>query len=156
MGALRPRGWWYPWIFVAGMAVVFAVNGVLVFLALGTWTGLETAGHYEKGLAYNENLAAARAQAERGWQADVEYDPAGMVTATFRDRDGIPLENLTVEALALRPTHEGYDVAADLTHAGGGLYRGRLHLPLPGQWQLRIHAFRGKIVFQTDKRIQKK
>ena len=150
----RARGWWYPWIFVAGMAVVIVVNGVMVFFALGTWTGLETEGHYRKGLAYNENLAAARAQQERGWQVDLEFSPDGAVGVSFRDRDGVPLEDLAVQVLAVRPSHEGHDVAGDLIHVGAGRYRGRLEIPLPGQWDLRVHAFRGKIAYQMSKRIQ--
>ena len=150
----RARGWWYPWIFVAGMAVVIVVNGVMVLFALGTWTGLETDGHYRKGLAYNENLAAARAQQERGWQVDLEFAPDGAVGVSFRDRDGVPLPDLAVQVLAVRPTHEGYDVAGELTHVGAGRYRGRLDLPLPGQWELRVHAFRGNLAFQMSKRVQ--
>ncbi len=150
----RSRGWWYPWIFVAGMAVVVVVNGVMAFLAVTTWTGLETKGHYRKGLAYNEDLAAARAQRQRGWQVEVEFAADGGVGVSFRDGDGVALEDLAVQVLAVRPTHEGYDVAADLIHVGEGRYRGRLELPLPGQWDLRVHAFRGKIAYQTSKRIQ--
>ena len=150
----RPRGWWYPWIFVAGMAVVIVVNGIMATFALGTWTGLETEGHYRKGLAYNENLAAARAQEERGWKVEVEVAAGGALNVSFRDNDGVPLEDLAVQVLAVRPTHEGYDVAGDLTHVGEGRYRGRLDLPLSGQWELRVHAFRGKIAYQMSKRIQ--
>ena len=61
MAGARPRGWWYPWIFVGAMAVVVVVNGILAWLAVGTWTGIETEDHYRKGLAYNENLAAEQA-----------------------------------------------------------------------------------------------
>ena len=49
----RPRqpGWWYPWIFVGGMLVVIAVNGVLITMAVSTFSGIETEEHYRKGLA---------------------------------------------------------------------------------------------------------
>ena len=29
-----------PWLFAAGMTFIVAVNGVLVYFALGTWSGL--------------------------------------------------------------------------------------------------------------------
>ena len=151
---MRPRGWWYPWIFVVGMALVVMVNGVMVFFAVGTWTGLETEGHYEKGLAYNDNLAAAAAQAERGWQVELAYERGGAVSVSFRDRGGEPLSDLVVQVLAVRPTHQGYDTSVDMVHAGDGRYEGRLVLPLSGLWELRIHAFKGTIAFQSTERIQ--
>lgn len=151
---MRPRGWWYPWIFVAGMALVVVVNGIMAFIALNTWTGLETEGHYVKGLAYNDNLAAAAAQAERGWQVELTHQRGGALSVAFRDRDGTPLSGLAVQVLAVRPTHQGYDTSVELEHAGGGRYEGKLALPLSGLWELRIHAFKGTIAFQTTERIQ--
>src|SRR5690606_15078373 len=64
---LRPRGWWYPWLFVAALGLVVAVNGVLISYAVGSFSGLDTAQPYERGLDYNATLAAARAQEEMGW-----------------------------------------------------------------------------------------
>ncbi|MCW8952841.1 MAG: FixH family protein, partial [Rhodospirillales bacterium] len=52
----RKPGWWYPWIFVGGMTIVVIVNGIMIYFALSTFTGLETRNHYEKGLAYNTNI----------------------------------------------------------------------------------------------------
>jgi nitrogen fixation protein FixH len=68
----RPRGWWYPWIFVGFFFLTFAVNGALVFFALNTWTGLETQHYWERGTAYNAALDGARQQRERGWQVGID------------------------------------------------------------------------------------
>jgi nitrogen fixation protein FixH len=164
MAGARPRGWWYPWIFVAGMAVVVAVNGVMIYYAVSTFTGLETRGHYEKGLAYNRDLAAARAQAALGWQVDFAATPEAPAAAgsverrlrlevAFRDREGRSLDALEVRALGLRPVQEGLDREMPLAFLGQGRYGATLALPLPGQWEIRVHAFLGEAVYQHVERV---
>jgi nitrogen fixation protein FixH len=59
MSADRPRGRWIPWLFVGGFLLVCAVNGVMIWVALSSWTGLAANQPYDRGLAYNRNLAAA-------------------------------------------------------------------------------------------------
>ena len=155
----REDGWWYPWIFVVGMAFVVLINGIMVYLALSTWTGLETERHYDKGLAYNENLAAARAQAELGWRVDVAYTPspvagdAGELAVTVTGAGDRPLVDLNVTARLIRPTHEGFDHDVDLAHAGAGVYKGQVSIPLPGQWDARILARRPDAAVQEVKRL---
>ncbi|MBE0533298.1 MAG: FixH family protein [Rhodospirillales bacterium] len=160
MAKVRADGWWYPWIFVAAMGVVVVVNGALVAFALGSWTGLETEGHYEKGLAYNRDLAAAQAQAERGWRLTFSLDEvtadtrSGRISAAFTDHDGRPLTDLDIRAVIRRPTAEGYDQEVPLASTGHGLYGASVVFPLPGQWEVRIHAYRGDAVFQESRRVR--
>jgi len=145
----RPRGWWYPWLFVAAFVVVIAVNGVMINFAIGSFSGLETEHPYERGLGYNDTLAAARAQDEMGWQVAYDAVPAGAAApeghpialeARFLDRDGNALTGLEVRALLQRPAAEGHDMELPLAERGGGRYVARTDLPLPGQWDLRIVA----------------
>ncbi len=162
MAKVRADGWWYPWIFVAAMGVVVLVNGVLVAFALGSWTGLETEGHYEKGLAYNRDLAAAQAQSERGWRLAFALDGmtaagdirTGTLSAAFADRNGAPLSDLEVRAVIRRPTAEGHDQEMVLASAGNGHYSAPAVFPLPGQWEVRIHAYRGDAIFQESRRVR--
>ncbi len=157
----RQRGWWYPWIFVGGMLVVVAVNIALVVLAVGTFSGLETTDHYRKGLAYEQALTAAAAQAERGWQLEVEFQPqpagqgasGGELAVLFKGPDGLPLERLEVEAHLVRPTRAGFDQTLVLEDKGGGRYRQSVSLPLPGQWDLRILARKDEARFQATHRL---
>lgn len=160
----RPPGWWYPWIFVGGMLIVIAVNVLLVILAVGTFSGLETTDHYRKGLAYQDALDAAARQAERGWRVQVDYQPrpavggsggpsSGDLAIVFSDRDGRPLEQLEVEARFTRPTQAGFDHKAVLDSQGGGRYRAAISFPMPGQWDLRILARRDDARFQSTHRL---
>ena len=71
-----PDGW-IPMIFVGGFLVIAAVNGVMIWLAVDTFTGIATERHYEKGLAYNQALAAAEVQAALGWTAETAFEGSG-------------------------------------------------------------------------------
>ena len=144
--AVQRKSTWIPWIFVIGMLVVFAVNGVLVYLALSTWTGIETKNYYQKGIAYNDNLAGAERQAQLGWTVAATLTPdattakAQTVRAVYRDRSGVPVTDLRIRAYLVRPVHEGYDQTLALAHTGNGVYEATTTVPLPGQWELRLVA----------------
>lgn len=160
----RADGWWYPWIFVGGMVLVALVNGIMIFIALDSWTGLETEGHYRKGLDYNENLAAAEAQAQRGWRFDLAWEAAGVsgtgrkidLRTQFFDRHGNALNDLHVTAFMVRPTHEGYDFEVSMKARGKGVYMSAIEVPLAGQWNVRVHAVRNDETFQEVRRLQVK
>lgn len=161
--AARQPGWWYPWLFVAAFGIVVAVNGVMIKLAIGSFSGLYTENSYERGLDYNATLAAARAQEEMGWQVELEAVPSGQDAATgravaiearFLDRDGRALIGLAVRALLLRPAAAGHDVELALAERGGGRYAGNVALPFAGQWDLRIVAHGHDASWQSSRRIQ--
>lgn len=148
----RPDGWWYPWIFVVGMGLVIVVNIGLVLFAVNTFTGISTTDHYRRGLRYQTAVDAEHLQEERGWKLDLDVAEYGggdapreaELSATFVDRNGRPLEDLTVNASLIRPTHQGYDVpTVPLVHRGGGHYVAVVPVPLPGRWNARVTATRG-------------
>lgn len=160
----RPRGWWYPYIFVGGFGVVLSVNMALLYFATSTFTGLETVGAYDKGIRYNQTLAGAEAQRKLGWTVTVEAasdaaaDPKGepvaaVATATFLDAQAKPVEGLEVGGLFVRPTVAGHDAKAVFQPAGPGRYQARLILPFPGQWDLQILATRGELEYQLSQRV---
>jgi nitrogen fixation protein FixH len=159
--ARRPRGWWYPWLFVAGLGLVVAVNGAMIGFAVGSFSGLETARPYERGLDYNRTLAAARAQDAMGWNVVFDAVPRGAaalprpvaVEARFADRDGRSIDGLTVQAILVRPAVQGHDVTLTLAGQGAGYYAATTDLPLRGQWELRIAASREGATWQSSRRI---
>lgn len=129
-------------------AVVTGANAVLVTLALDTFAGLAVERPYQRGLAYNEELAAAAAQRARGWRAALRFQPAAdgeaLLAVRIRDAAGAPLVGLEVEATLRRPTSQGQDVAARLLPRPDGSYGASLRLPLRGQWDLRLVASDGR------------
>ena len=148
---------WIPWTFVAFFLVVFAANGAMVYVGFATWTGVATEDAYEKGLAYNGALAAARAQADLGWRPAFGFDAYGpthgRVALALADRDGHPLTGAGVRARFVRPSHQGHDFELALPEAEAGRYGAEVELPLPGWWEVRVRADRGGRVYRLTERI---
>ncbi|MEW5729006.1 MAG: FixH family protein [Pseudomonadota bacterium] len=159
MAKARQPGWWYPYIFVGAFLVVIGVNGALAWFATSTFTGLETEGAYEKGLAYNQNLALAKAQAELGWTVDTTVEPVAgegarvAVTLAYRDRDGRPVNDLDIRGRVIRPTAKGLDHDVAFPAKGEGLYGATLDLPLNGVWDIEVAAVGKAASYQHAKRF---
>jgi nitrogen fixation protein FixH len=149
--AMRPKGhrfgWqraWPLWILAAFFGIIFTANGVLVYLANTSWTGLTTEEAYEKGRTYNKQLARNDVQRALGWTVTLQAEPqttAGphriRLNLVVTDKTGQPLTGAGVQALLVRPTHEGYDREISLTEGRTGTYVAFVDLPLPGQWEVR-------------------
>ena len=153
----RQPGWYIPWIFVAGFAIVIAVNGIMLHFAFSSWTGVQTEQHFLKGLKYNQDLAGARAQAERGWKVTTEFtgtDPQkGILALTLTDKDGNLLKDAEVKVAFIRPTSEGHDLRMDLPYLGEGRFAAPVALPLAGQWDLRVEIHHSTGDYQDEQRI---
>jgi nitrogen fixation protein FixH len=158
----RRPGWWYPYIFVGAFGVVLAVNLFFMFSAVHTFSGLSTEQAYDKGLKFNEEIAAAKRQQELGWKVGSEVralEPSGTalhnaeIVVTFLDRDGVPVTGLMGNVLFVRPTAEGYDTKIGLAEQGQGRYVVSAALPLGGQWEMTVAAQRGDLSYQFVQRI---
>jgi nitrogen fixation protein FixH len=137
--------------------VVLAVNGVFVYLALSSWTGLDTEDAYSRGLAYNDVLAAAEAQRALGWQVDVDIANSAPRTARIafdaRDGAGRAIDGLTVEAQIRRPASDAFDRSVPLAAAEPGSYLGEVTLPRAGNWDVRLVARDGgEVRYIVDQR----
>ena len=144
-------------IIIGGFSIVLAANSALVYFALSSWTGLETEQHFVKGLAYNDDLQAARRQQDLGWKMQLKTtfvdSKTGDIGITFLDREGGPMNDLTVKVFAVRPTHTGYDREFVAALKADGAYHAAFTLPLQGMWDLRVVARRGEVDFQRVERI---
>lgn len=153
----RPPGWWIPWTFVAGFLLVVAVNGVLIWFAATSWTGLVTDRAYDRGLDYNRNLEAAAAMAALGWRAKLvaatRADGRHEFVLEARDGEGEPLNGLFVEGKLERPVHEGADRELVFAPVGRGLYRAVLDALPPGQWHAHLRLTRGAQRFVLSERL---
>lgn len=160
----RPRGWWYPWIFVGGFLVVFGVNLTMIKFATSTFSGLAVERAFDKGNAYNSEIAAERAQAALGWTARfaivetvAEDENARTVRwrFTLADADGAPVDGLAVKAEVDRPTVTGHDIEMVLDPVGPGAYEAETLLPFKGQWEVRVIASRaGETKFRLRQRVE--
>lgn len=143
---------------VAFFGVIFIANVVLVRVALSTFGGVETASSYKAGLAFKEEMAAARAQEARHWQVSAGFAPRAAngeaaLTVEARDGAGAPLAGYAVTARLVHPTDARRDHAVDLAAAGGGIFRGVTDAPA-GQWDLVIELARDDTrAFRSKSRI---
>jgi nitrogen fixation protein FixH len=126
---------------IAFFAAVAATDAVLIFLAVSTFSGLETPDAYRKGLAYNGNLAAARAQDDRGWREQVALSADGAHLAiAIVDRDGRGVDDLRVTAQIGRPATTGADRRLTFSSDGAGRYTASTTDLGPGTWIASIEA----------------
>ncbi len=155
----RPRqpGWYIPWMIAAPFLVVFAVNGTLVHYALSSFSGLTSEHASDEGAHYNLALAAAKAQAERGWQIKVTFTSAsglkGRLDVDLKDRAGQPLSGAEVTVGFLRPTKSGVDSHAKLSEGGAGRYGADVVVPLPGVWDVRLEVNHPTGTYQKMERV---
>lgn len=150
-------GGWIPWLFIGFFGLVLSANTVMIWLALSTWTGLETEDAYQKGLAYNRGLEAARVQAALGWRADLEVGQRGGGRATLaldlKDRTGNFIRAAEVRARFIRPTHQGHDVQTELIHQPDGIWRGEVTLGLAGVWDVEIGVVSRRGSYRLERRV---
>ena len=148
---------WIPWTFVAFFVVVVGANAVMAAFAVGSWTGLTTDNAYRNGLEFNRQLDAAEAQQTLGWRVALDVTRAADGTADIavrlRDRFGYDISDAEITAALVRPTHDGADIETLLQPRGAGRYGARINLPLPGQWDLKLHVIRDGKRHQSIRRL---
>lgn len=152
-----PRDLWVPWLIVAGFGLVTLVNGILVYFAVSSFTGLQIEGHYQRGLNYNEALADERAQDALGWTVGIDFQEIGggraRLSVRAADRVGKPLNDAGVKVRLIRPVEAGHDMDVTLAAAGDGLYAADVELPLRGQWDIQAQIRHPSGNYSTAKRI---
>lgn len=150
-------GRWIPWMFVLFFAVIFAVNGTMVWYALESWTGLDDANYYNDGVTYDRNLAAERREETLGWTSDLRATRVDDATREFvlsvTDKEGKPVSDAEIGARLRRPTQAALDTLLTFKPIGPGQYRARVALPAPGLWEAHIRVVRGKALFVVAQRF---
>ena len=137
-------------IIVAFFLVIFAVNGVFVYVSLQSHPGVTSDDAYRKGLDHNRTLDHAARQTERGWTARIAVAD-GIVEVRLSDHAGAPVTGLAVRGEARRPVHDRADTELTLRETDTGRYRADgIKLPA-GRWEL---VFTAKAAGLSDYRIE--
>ena len=144
--------------FLGFFAVLFAVNGAMIYFAICTFSGLDVSDAYRRGRSYDAEITAAAAQNARAWTVDLSHQAAGEggieLKMTAKDASGQSISGLRVEALFKRPTLAALDRGFPLREVQPGLYRQAVRLPRPGQWILELNAYRGQTrVYRRQDRV---
>lgn len=127
-------------IFLAFFGVIFLVNGIFLYSAISTYTGVVANEPYRKGLDYNARIAADERQKQLGWAAKATLDPASGLTLTLRKADGAPVSGLFVTGVLGRPSTNEFDRKVVLTEQAPGRYVAPTDALSPGAWLVNLEA----------------
>jgi len=148
------RGRYIPWLFVAGFAIVFAVNGTMIGATVGSFSGLYTPKPRDRGLHYNEVIAAQQARDALGWRVEPTWQPGtdSIEIAVF-DRAGQPLAGAQVAVALVRPAEKGAVVDVEMAAVDIGRHAGHVTLPARGNWDVDISVAQGGQRFAQTRRM---
>lgn len=139
--------------------VIFAANGAFLYFAYGSFPGTVVDSSYKAGLAFNGEVAAAKAQADRGWQVAAHLDRssggAARITVSALEAGGVPVAGVSFVAKLSHPTAAGLDQTVTLNPLEDGRYTGVTPQPLaPGNWNMVIEAEGGEgRLFRSENRV---
>jgi nitrogen fixation protein FixH len=143
---------------VSFFVVVASVNGYMIRAAVSTFPGTEVKNSYVASQAYNGEIAAMRAQAERGWKVDVTLRRQGagaVLDLDVRDAAGQPVRGLALTARLAHPVDSRIDHAGTVEEAVPGRYQARFTDVHRGAWVAVIEAGRnGERLYNARSRIE--
>ncbi len=147
---------------IAFFGVVFAVNGVFLYQALSTHTGIVANEPYRKGLEYNQRIEADERQQALGWTVDLAVpDRAGEVRAVMVDSSKRPVTGLRLVGRVGRPSTSDRDHALEFKEASAGSYVAPVAALEEGAWIVELQASELKsdgetVVWRMRKRVWQK
>lgn len=146
------NGWHVLFGMIAFFLAVTAVDGVMIYKAVSTFSG-DTPNAYRTGLAYNQRIADERRQDKLGWTQSTKFDNAtGRFNFTLKDSEGRGLEGLQISAEIGRPATDVADHSLTLTDKGQGTYSVALPDLAEGVWEIALavsQSPRGGIVYRS-------
>ena len=141
-------------------AIVLVADAYLIYKAVSTFGGLETEDAYRKGLAYNDRIVAASAQAKRGWRDRLNYVPrTERLRIALLDREGTGVSGLDITASLGRPATNRFDRQLSFVQTGPGIYEASVPGIESGWWMIGVKAKRSQpdrqnaIVYEAKRRL---
>ena len=143
-----------PWLFVAGFALVIAVNGTMMWLAIDSFSGLYSDHARDRGLHYNQVVAEQRARDALGWSVETGWQAEShRLTLAVKDGSGRPLESAVVTVELIRPAEKRAPLRVALESRGDGRFGGTIALPARGNWDADIVVAADGHRFAITKRL---
>lgn len=138
---------WYrhrwPWLLMAGPAVVAVAGGVTIWLAVKTSDGLVEDDYYKQGLGVNQRIQRDQQAATLGLSAELMVGgDSRSVRLMLAAQPGWAMPG-AIDLRLTHPTRPGADQRVSLAHQGGGMYEASLGEPIAGRWKLSIEDLQG-------------
>jgi nitrogen fixation protein FixH len=141
---------------IAFFGIMLLANFIMARQAVKTFSGLDSDNPYDSGLAYNTEVAAAKAQAALGWSVDLNQTADGaatQVTATVKDKAGQPVTGLDVNMRFIYPATRKFDRETAAAAVADGVYSGSAQL-IAGKWEVEVDFKRnGERQFRSRNQI---
>ena len=141
---LTPHQPWYrepwPWILMAGPAVVIVAGAVTTWLAVSSSDGLVADDYYRRGLAINQELRRDQAALSLGITARIEAR-GGVLRVRLTARGAAPE---ALFAQLVHSTRAGHDQRLRLPRVAPGVYETGLPALPAGRWRMVLEDPRGE------------
>jgi nitrogen fixation protein FixH len=143
-----------PWLFVAGFAIVIAVNGIMIWLAIASFSGLYSDHARERGVNYNQVMAEQQSRDALGWSVVPSWQAdRGVLGLKVSDAGGQPLAGAVASIELVRPAERRAPIDVALADLGDGRFAGHVVLPERGNWDADIVIEAGGRRFALTKRL---
>lgn len=143
-----------PLTFIAGFAVVIAVNGIMMWQAITSFSGLYSDHARDHGVTYNRVIAEQKARDGLGWKVATSWQPESQrLGLSLANADGSPLAGARVSVELVRPAEKRAPIDVDLTNLGDGRFGARIDLPMRGSWDLDIAVESNGQHYAVTKRV---
>ncbi len=143
---------WYkdrwPWILMAGPAVVIVAGVITLWYAVTSNDGLVTDDYYKQGLTVNQRLHRDHLAGDMGLHADVMRSGLNVRMLLGAEKDA-QLPQSIVLKLA-HPTRAGQDQLVQMTEEARGFFNGKLSGDIAGRWLVSIEDPAGQWRLQGE------
>ena len=133
---------WYrqrwPWLLMAGPAIVVVAGFATLWLAATTDDGVIADDYYKRGLVINRTLERTERGIALGLAADLVIGDDGGVRVTLGGKPGVAPAALTLKVA--HPTRAGSDRTATLTRGADGTYAGTVEPLGAGRWLVTLET----------------
>ena len=134
---------WYrqhwPWLLMAGPAIVVVAGFVTAWIAWSTDDGVIAEDYYKRGLLINKSLERGALGVQLGMGAIVRVGADGAVRVDVTGPAGAaPPAALTLRLI--HATRAGQDRIAVLARDPDGSYRGSVDPPPAGRWRVSVET----------------
>ena len=133
----RPPVPWYrepwPWILMAGPAIVVVASFVTLYLAVKHADALVVDNYYQEGLAINRVLAHDHLALQRGYRADVMLNHDRTMLRVRLTGAELPP---ALRVHFIHPTKGGLDEVVVAREIQPGLYEGKMQLAATRRWDI--------------------
>lgn len=133
------KGWHVLVALLIFFGAMFIANGLFVYYALESFSGVETQDAYRKGIAYNKTLAEGRRYERLGWHGKI-ISKGPNLELNLAAEDGTPVRGKKVFGTIGRPSTDKFDRQIAFKDEGSGRYVVENANLKPGNWVVTVEV----------------